>query len=161
MSNLRLAWCAHESAVAACKAWHYSKSMPAAKTAKVGVWEDGEFIGVVVFGMGATRHLVRPFGFKPWQGCELCRVALNRHKAPVSKIVAIALRMVKAKYPGLHVVISFADPAQGHYGGIYQAMNWVYLGASTPDHPRLQLPATVEHGADHIRTRHQDERLCR
>lgn len=133
MSDLRLAWVSHESALAACKAWHYSKSMPSSKTAKVGVWEDGIFIGAVVFGMGANRKLVNPYGFKPWEGCELCRVALNKHKAPVSKIVSIAMRMVKKANPGLQLVISYADPAQGHHGGIYQAMNWVYLGQSEPD----------------------------
>ena len=31
--------------------------------------------------------------------------------------------------PGIRIVVSYADPQQGHYGGIYQAGNWTYLGA--------------------------------
>jgi hypothetical protein len=30
------------------------------------------------------------------------------------------------------MVISFADPDQGHHGGIYQAGNWYYLGKTIP-----------------------------
>lgn len=133
MNDLKLAWVSHSSAAAACRKWHYSKSMPASKTAKIGVWEREKFIGVVVFAMGATRSLLSPYGLKPWQGCELCRVALAKHIAPVSKIVSIAMRMLKRRYPGLQIVISFADPMQGHVGSIYQAMNWVYLGTSAAD----------------------------
>lgn len=29
------------------------------------------------------------------------------------------------------MIISYADPEHNHTGGIYQAMNWVYIGQST------------------------------
>ena len=32
--------------------------------------------------------------------------------------------------PGLRLVVSFADPEQGHVGGIYQAGGWFYVGRS-------------------------------
>jgi hypothetical protein len=31
------------------------------------------------------------------------------------------------------MVISFADPAHGHHGGIYQAGNWIYAGQTKSD----------------------------
>jgi hypothetical protein len=34
------------------------------------------------------------------------------------------------KCPGLRLVVSFADPEQGHVGGIYQGGGWIYTGRS-------------------------------
>ena len=127
---LKLAWATHASAKFAVEHWHYSRTMPKSKLAKIGVWEDGKFIGIVLFGVGATRSLVARYGLNPEQGCELVRVALREHAAPVTRIVAIALRMLRSAYPGLRLIVSFADPEQGHLGGIYQAGNWIYAGRS-------------------------------
>ena len=49
-------------------------------------------------------------------------------------MVAIAVRILKAQSPKLRMIISFADPAQGHHGGIYQAGNWVFTGDTAPDY---------------------------
>ncbi len=38
--------------------------------------------------------------------------------------------MLKKRCPKLRAVVSFADPGEGHYGGIYQAGGWVYVGQS-------------------------------
>jgi hypothetical protein len=47
-------------------------------------------------------------------------------------MIAIALRMLKKHNPGLRVCVSFADPYQGHHGGIYQGGGWIYTGTSSP-----------------------------
>lgn len=60
-------------------------------------------------------------------------VALTKHAAAVSRIVALALRFLCRQSAGLRLVVSYADPAHGHAGGIYQAGNWVYTGTSSPD----------------------------
>jgi len=103
--------------------------MPAFKVAKIGVWEDETFIGAVLFGMGATKHLGSPYGLNCFQVCELVRVALTTHNAPVTRIIRIAISMVKKRYRGLRLIVSFADPEQGHIGTIYQAGNWIYSGS--------------------------------
>ena len=36
---LKLDWCSHDAALYAVKHWHYSKSLPCSKTARIGVWE--------------------------------------------------------------------------------------------------------------------------
>lgn len=130
-SSLKLDWCSHEAAKYAVEHWHYSQTMPKAKLAKVGVWEHGAFIGAVVFGVGATGDLVKGYGLDKTEGCELVRVALKEHKTPVSRIVAISLRMLKAAMPGLRLVVSFADPEHGHVGAIYQAGGWIYAGRTS------------------------------
>lgn len=128
--GLLVAFCSHEAARTACTRWHYSKSLPAGKTVRIGVWEDGRFIGVALFGWGANRNIGAPYGLDQTEVCELTRVALRAHRAPVTQIVAEALRLIRQQSPGLRLVVSFADPTQGHHGGIYQAGNWIYAGTS-------------------------------
>jgi hypothetical protein len=100
------------------------------KAVRVGVWEDGKFIGVVLFGQGATPEIGSPYNLKQTEICELTRVALTKHKTPVSKIISIALKFLKKQCPGLRLIVSFADAGQGHHGGIYQAGGWVYAGGA-------------------------------
>lgn len=132
MSKLRLAWASFKAAKFACENWHYSQCTPAGKLVKVGVWEDDEFKGVVIFGRGANSTLGRPYGLKQTECCELVRIALREHEAPVSRIGAIAMKLLCENSPGMKLVISFADPEQSHHGGIYQAMNWLYMGMTIP-----------------------------
>jgi len=98
------------------------------KSVKIGVWENGDFKGVVVFGRGANKHLLTPYGLSQDEGCELVRIALKEHESPVSKIITIALKFLKKSNPKLRLVVSYADVDQNHHGGIYQASNWIYTG---------------------------------
>jgi hypothetical protein len=125
---LKLDWCSHEAAKYAVEHWHYSRSLPAGKTVRVGVWENRNFIGCVIFARGAAKNLGTPYGLEQTQICELARMALAEHKTPVSKIMAIAVKMVSKAMPSIRIIVSFADKDQRHHGGIYQACNWIYTG---------------------------------
>lgn len=103
--------------------------MPVFKTVKIGVWEADRFVGVVIFACGGTPEIATPFGLGKFDVCELVRVALRDHVTPVSRIIAVALRLLRKQSPGLRLVVSFADSREGHHGGIYQAGGWVYVGA--------------------------------
>lgn len=127
---LKIDWCSYDAAKHAVINWHYSGSMPVGKTVKVGAWEDGKFVGVVIFAYGANNNIGKPYGLQQVECCELVRVALTSHKTPVSKIVAIALRFLNKYSPGIRLVVSYADTSQGHHGGIYQAGNWIFTGTS-------------------------------
>jgi hypothetical protein len=105
--------------------------MPVGKNVLIGVWEAGQFIGCVIFGKGVCNHLVGAYDLSPLEGAELTRVALRSHAAPVSRIVAIARRLIGSQSPGLRLLVSFADKTQGHHGGIYQADGWIYSGTSS------------------------------
>jgi hypothetical protein len=128
--ELKLDWATHKAAKYAVEHWHYSKKMPKSKLAKIGVWEQAKFIGCVIYGVGASNKLVKRYGLKPEEGCELVRVALTAHKTPCSRIIAISLNLIKKTFPKLRLIVSFADTAQGHHGGIYQAGGWVHTGFS-------------------------------
>jgi len=125
---LRLDWATYESAKYAVEHWHYSKRMPKSKIVRIGIWEDEKFIGVVIFGVGASAVAHLQYKVNPYQICELVRVALSSHKAPVTNIISKSISFLKKKCPNLQLITSFADPFEGHVGIIYQAGNWIYAG---------------------------------
>lgn len=130
MSDLRLDWCSYDAAKYAVENWHYSESMPVGKTLKIGVWEDDDFIGAIIYSRGANPHIADPFGLNQSQVTELTRVALRDHDAPVSQMLSISRKLLTRKSPGLRVIVSYADKMEGHHGGIYRADNWYFLGMS-------------------------------
>lgn len=129
-TDLIVAPCTRPAARFAVMRWHYSRTMPVGKLATFGVWENGKFVGAVVFGRGATHKLGSPYGLVQTECVELVRVALTDHATPVTQVIAASLRQLRAARPGLHLVVSYADTAHGHHGGIYQAGNWIYTGTT-------------------------------
>ncbi len=130
MTDLKVGPVGFDAAKYACTRWHYSGCTPAGKLIKLGVWEGDRFTGVVIFSRGATPNLPKPYGLTQAECCELTRVALREHDVPVSQALVRAIRYLRDTNPGLRLIVSFADQAQGHHGGIYQATNWVYTGTT-------------------------------
>ena len=144
MSDLRLDFCSHQAAKHAVMRWHYSRAMPAGKLVRVGVWEENNFVGAILYGSGANRHLARPFGLQGTQACELVRVALASGRThPTSRCLGVSLKMLRRQSPGIQLVVSYADTKEGHLGVIYQATNWIFLGGSSQ--PYLKVLGKVEH----------------
>src|SRR3990167_4271892 len=167
--ELQLDWATHEAAAFACRRWHYSHTMPVSKNVKIGVFEDGFFKGIIIFAMGANPNMCAAFSLPMFMAVELVRIALRQHATPVSRIIAIAVLMLRKQSPGLRLLVSYADTDQGHHGGIYQAAGWVYTGTTSAKFdfmlngvklqrraytgknfgmPRMKLPA----GAERIRS---------
>jgi hypothetical protein len=128
--ELWLDWCSLKGAEYACERWHYSRNMPAGKLVKLGAWEDGRFVGVIIFGRGGNYRLAGRVSLSNLECVELTRVALRKHRTSVSRIVTIALRLFRHQSPGIRCVFAYADPVQNHHGGVYQAMGFDYLGHS-------------------------------
>ena len=126
--DLRLDWVGHDAAKFAVEHWHYSKTLPAFKALYVGVWEDRRYIVMIAFSPAMNPRLGVTYGLNQFEVCELVRVALDRHVTPVAGLVKIAIGILKRNSPGLRLIISYADINQNHYGGIYQAGNWIYSG---------------------------------
>lgn len=129
--DLKLDWCSYAAAKYAVEHWHYSKRMPKSKLAKIGAWENEHFIGCVIFGVGAGSSTKGGrFGLGDrFDMAELVRVALkDNHLTPTSRILSIAIKMLKRQSPKLRLLTSFADTAQEHLGIIYQASGWIYYG---------------------------------
>ena len=130
--DLRLDWCSYDAAKYAVEHWHYSKTIPVGKLAKFGVWENGEFIGVVIFGLGGGDACNgKQYGLaRNFEMAELQRIALTTHVSAVSRIIAISCRLLHTFCPGLQLLVSYADPEQNHHGGVYQGAGWIYTGRS-------------------------------
>jgi hypothetical protein len=131
--DLKLDWCSHEAAKFAVENWHYSKRMPVGKLVKLGVWESGKYIGCVLFGRGANNNMGHSQGLKKTEVCELVRVALTSHISPVSRIVAVSIKKLRASNPGIKLIFSYADTNREHIGTIYQAGGWLYTGKTPGD----------------------------
>lgn len=129
-ADLRIDWATHAAAKYACENWHYSGCLPVGKLVKIGIWEKGEFVGIVLFAWGMNKSLGSPYGLQMNECCELVRVAMKPHECAVSRVMALALGFLRKQSQGLRLVVSFADPAAGHHGGIYQAGGWTYTGQS-------------------------------
>lgn len=134
--KLLIAPCSRTAAKHACENWHYSKCMPTAGLFHLGVWEDEQFIGTVIFGMGATPKLGRFLNLRQFECCELVRIALNEHVTPVTRIMAISIKLFQSANPNTKAIVSYADRNQGHEGKIYQAGNWIRTGISYAKHIR-------------------------
>ena len=171
--SLRLDFCSREAADFAVRAFHYSHGLPAGRLVSIGAWEAGAFVGAVIFGRGASSEIGSPFGLTQSEVCELVRVALGPHTSPTSRIVSIAVRLLRRLCPGLRLIVSYADPEHGHVGTLYQAMGWLFIGTTNREslirlngcllHPRTVasryrtrsidwLRAHVAADAGHVRT---------
>src|SRR3972149_5758881 len=108
--NLRLDWCSYVAAKYAVENWHYSRRMPKSKLIKIWIWQDEKFKGVIIFGIGVTDKLVSSYGLKNIEECELVRIALKNHETTVSRLISIALKIIKKTNSRIKLVVSFADP---------------------------------------------------
>lgn len=102
--------------------------MVTGKTIKIGVWEDAKFIGCIIYGRGANNNALKKYGLDITEGAELMRIALKPHKTSVTKVMSISRKLLLRNSPNLKLLISYADPDQGHEGTIYKADNWIYEG---------------------------------
>ncbi len=137
MTELVVDWCSYKAAKWAVEHWHYSGSMPTPPRLYIGVWEKGEFVRAVIYSRGTNLNMLKPYGLSICDGCELTRAALKRHDAPMSKIISLALGLLRDNSPNLRLVVSYADPNVGHHGGIYQAGNWIYTGQTGKDYKAI------------------------
>jgi hypothetical protein len=115
----------------ACMNFHYAKAVPV-NCFGYSVFNDaGEWCGVILYGTGASVNIGKPYGLGQGQILELVRMALNGKQGTTTKAMALSIKLIKKVAPLCKLLISYADKWQGHYGTIYQATNWYYLGQSS------------------------------
>ena len=143
--ELIVAPCSKSACRFACENFHYARVLPGGKLVKYGVWEDGYFIGAIVYGDSATINMHTPYDLDYTQVCELRRVALTTHEHPVTEIVSKSLKLLHRDNPNLELVISYADKNQNHLGVIYQAGNWIYEGETRDRLTKFKINGDVIH----------------
>jgi hypothetical protein len=130
-ADLVVDWATYESSKYACERYHFTSSMPKSKLIRIGVWENGCFMGVIIFGIGASTYLSKQFGLKPTDCCEMVRVAVKPTESPIELIVGPALTMLMKKNPGLKMIISYFDPMNERHRDFYKNTDWIYSGKSS------------------------------
>ena len=110
---------------------HYSHTFPSAELS-LGFYIDGKLNAVIVYGQSASStmkdslpgkywELVRLFSFD-WAGKNMESYCIGR-----------SIKYIKKNHKDIKILVSFADPEQGHLGKVYQATNWLYSGKSVED----------------------------
>lgn len=100
------------------------------------VWSLGVFapdlVAVVSVGQPANRNgVASKVGLQRWKGNhEITRVCVHPEAPKNSASRAIALACREYARLGYDWLFSYSDTGQGHHGGIYQAVNAVYVGLS-------------------------------
>lgn len=119
---------------------HYlgGESYPAARF-RFGLYRRGELVGVAVFGNPPTPTaavaLGRMFpGASPQELVTWSRlVLLDECEANAESYLGAACLSWLRREAGVVAGITFADPALGHWGCVYQSLSFTYLGLSRPE----------------------------
>ena len=127
---MRLEIASHKAIKYACMNFHYAKAVPVNTFGYSVFNEKNEWCGVILYGSGASANIGKPFGLMQGEIIELVRMALNGKQGITTKCMALYMKLITKQIPLCKMLISYADFWQGHYGIIYQATNWHYIGES-------------------------------
>lgn len=124
---------------------HYLHRRPSISFA-FGLFDGMEHLGVITFGVPASRHLQKSAcPSDPSKVLELNRLWVSDTLPPNTEswFVSRALKLLPPR-----IIVSYADPAHGHVGYIYRALNFRYAGWTDMDRktPRFDY---IPHNPDH------------
>lgn len=134
---------------------HYSRILPNNVVYSFGLFEGGELVGVVTYGVPAS-----PLHNEGLAGTENAKdvLELNRLAIEVGKngdnrasfLVSHSLKML----PNHTFVVSYADTGWTHIGYVYQACNFLYTGMSAKRVDTYQ--PTGKHSRNYDKNNHSD-----
>jgi hypothetical protein len=110
---------------------HYLHSLPGGTQLTFGVFLDNRLLGAVTLGAGPAYAHSLVEGASRDDCLTLTRLWLA-DELPAnseSRTIGIVIRLLR-KHTDLKFLLSYADPAHGHLGTIYQATGWMYTGLS-------------------------------
>lgn len=108
--------------------FHYAKTVPASSISYSLFNDENQWCGIISFCYPSGVMSGKQFNLMQGQFIELNRMALNGKQNSTSKALSLAIKIFKKQNPTVKLLISYADKGQDHYGTIYQATNWIYLG---------------------------------
>ena len=93
---------------------------------------DRKLIGVLLYGHTVARNGVKSISetLENKEVLELKRLWIEDGYGSniESYVISQSLKQIRKDKPEVKVIISYADPAEGHVGTIYKATNWLYQG---------------------------------
>lgn len=116
---------------------HYSGKVYNATYIHLGVFINGEMLGVLQYGyaMNPASCSSVVSGTEMNQYLELNRMWLSdkAEQYSESKAISASIKYIRGKYPKVKWIQSFADERCGGFGIVYQACSFVYYGEHTSD----------------------------
>ncbi len=118
---------------------HYLHSFPGGTFLSFGVFAGAELVGALTLGVGPLLAHCLVDGATRHDCASLTRLWLSDDlpENSESRVLGIVLRSLR-RYTSLRFLTTYADPAAGHLGVIYQATGWLYVGLSEAT-PRYDL----------------------
>ena len=111
---------------------HYLGSAPTCSHA-FGLFLNGEIVGAAIFDKPVRENVALSLWGEPAteRTRELTRFYTLDDLARNTEtwFLARAVAMLPGEY---EMIVAFSDPLGGHYGGLYQAASWLYLGRTRP-----------------------------
>jgi hypothetical protein len=110
---------------------HYLHSFPGGTKLAFGAFVGTRLLGALTLGAGPANAYCLVNGATSDDCLTLTRLWLSDKlpKNSESRFLGIVIRALK-RNTSLKFLVSYADPAQGHLGTIYQATGWTYTGLS-------------------------------
>ena len=110
---------------------HYLHSLPGGTHLTFGVFDNKNLAGALTLGAGPFNAPSLVNGATAGDCLTLSRLWLSDELPPnsESRVLGLVIRALR-RDTSLKFLLTYADPAQGHLGIIYQASNWIYNGLS-------------------------------
>lgn len=115
-------------------------------------------VGGIIFGAMSTTAW-KKFSDSENKVIELRRFVLldNVGKNSESRVIGFCLRELKRIDPDISIVVSYADPYHDHYGTIYKASNFEYIGLSGKDNGYIDVDTGKTYHSRALRTKYKGE----
>lgn len=116
------------------KKFHYFGEKDFISLYSFGVMYDGHVWGAITYGSPNAPEINGLYKRENQKGVlEIVRLALDPDcpRNTASWFISASIKALRKKYP-LRLVITYADTAQNHTGGIYKASNFEYHGLTAP-----------------------------
>ena len=124
-----------EAAIIFIQKYHYSKILPRLTKLYLGVYEEGELIGVMSLGWGTQplqtiKHIFNKHDLKTkdyYEIGKMCFLPKINNSNYGSRIISVLVRWLKENTDILFLY-TLADGIMGKCGYVYQASNFKYIG---------------------------------
>jgi hypothetical protein len=123
---------------------HYAKRMPCVQYA-FGLFEDNVLQGIVTYSPPPAPAIKQAIFGGEMQDIvfELNRLCID---TPMRNAASILVGRSLEMMPKPSCVVSYADGGQGHVGYIYQATNFLFIGAVTAHDCEFEINGVKTHG---------------
>lgn len=127
--------------------YHYAQIVPdAVSEAFAGYYPEGVLAGFVTFGpgldFGQFTRLIPDIAHGEYRELSRLWSPDGMPRNTESRLIASSIQRLPSE---VRLIVSYADPAQGHVGIVYQATNFIYLGLTDGGGDRLVDEAGHSH----------------